>query len=427
MNSLEDTSKPLKWEVEKYKSTFPRLASTKTFPFRIKEREEIAKVMNFDEILSVSTRFEDNEQKRKQRWKAMHQFYLIITKEPFNQRSFDNAIYAHATFRVDSNYFVATIQRTYKFPNHLKVDEHLRYLYSTFDTERSDSVDWRNILMIFRILQYFRYVRDRPLDLLLELFVIFTHEEGDKEKPVHKDELVLKNATENLQKIFFAPLLSDSDMVVMNEFLYPFLEYVQSRGNVIKRRDFKLYFQESHKHSEQTKKERKKVIDFWSRHCWERLSSDMRLTIMDEATLYHRDNCEFIIARYQHQQALALHNKNTYKLIFRAWKFQTIKASGARAYAIKKMKRKEKVLFLFWLRFAKRKALKRKRRILATVMGSYGMKARCFERIKLFNYNQKKIERVLGTIHKKARLFKLAGTHIREFRRLNDMKIFYHR
>jgi hypothetical protein len=148
---------------------------------------------------------------------------------------------------------------------------------------------------------------------------------------------------------------------------------------------------------------------------------------MDEAQLKHYNQAELIIGRYQLSQALQLYHKNTYKIIFRAWKFQTIKASGARAYAVKKMKRKQVRLFQFWYKFARKKALKRRRRILATVMGNYATKARCFARIKQCISNTQRIEKVVGTLHKKARLFKLAGTHIREFRRLHNLRLFYHR
>eukprot|EP01040_Poterioochromonas_malhamensis_P005054 gene5054-5417_t len=381
--------------------------------------------MKFEEILNVNVRVEDTEQQRRSRWKAVHHLYSMTTREPFNKISFENAIYSNATYTVNADYFVSSIIQEYRFPNSLKMDEHLRYLFYTFDQGRSNCVDWRHILLCYRLLRHFRFVRDRPIILILELFIIFTEAYRVSSKDPHtsaevkKDHLFLEPADEQLMKIFSVPCLSDSDIMMMKELAHPLFTAVRIRhNNRITRRELDRLISEP---------EHKKLVQFWSRHAWERLSSDMRLTVMDEAMLQHRDNAEVIIGRYQLMQALAMYHRNTYKVFFRAWKFQTIQASGARAYAIKKMKRKEKRFFEFWHKLARKRALRRRRRILATVIGNYATKARCFERIKLFIDNNRRIEAVVGTLHKKARLFRLAGTHIREFRRLHALRMAYHK
>jgi hypothetical protein len=444
--------RPLKWEVERFKSTFPKVSEKRSSasvgkvvgPYRLKERVELATMMTIDQILDTNVRLEDSERQRSARWKAMLSLYQTITSNAFCKISFDNAMFSHATTFIDVDYFVATIMKEYKFPNSMKMDSFLRHLYSTFDHERRNSVDWREILLHYRLLQQFRLVRDRSLDLILDLFIVYAADSPAiaSSSIVDKDNLTVKNANVYLKKIFSLPFLSDSDIVTVNELAYPLADSIRRNGNKISRKGFQKLLQEEEKveesvesgskqseQCEEPKKRRKEgsVVALWSRHAWERLSSEMRLTVMDEALLHHRDNAEFIIARYQHSQAMALYEKNTYRSIFRVWKLVTIKASGARAYAIKKIKRKQKRLFAFWYKYSRKKALRKRRRVLASVIGTYAIKARCFARIKLFIANYKRIEQVIGTLHRKARLFKLAGTHLREFRRLNAMKTFYHR
>lgn len=84
-------------------------------------------------------------------------------------------------------------------------------------------------------------------------------------------------------------------------------------------------------------------------------------------------------------------------------------------------------MFTFWQKIARRRAIRHRRKTLAETIGMYSIKARCFARIKLFIQNNKKIESVIGIMHARSRMFKLAGTHLREFRRMNRLKIFYHR
>lgn len=83
--------------------------------------------------------------------------------------------------------------------------------------------------------------------------------------------------------------------------------------------------------------------------------------------------------------------------------------------------------FTFWQKLARRRTIRHRRKTLAETIGTYAIKARCFARIKLFIQNYKRIEGTIGIMHARGRYFKLAGTHLREFRRINNLRIFYHR
>ena len=51
--------------------------------------------------------------------------------------------------------------------------------------------------------------------------------------------------------------------------------------------------------------------------------------------------------------------------------------------------RKGRIYLQFWLDLTRLILAKRKRRLLAEVMGTYARTARCFAKIKLWNYNSK--------------------------------------
>jgi hypothetical protein len=78
------------------------------------------------------------------------------------------------------------------------------------------------------------------------------------------------------------------------------------------------------------------------------------------------------------------------------------------------------------VKFYRFKKIKKNRRILAEIMGLYTIKGRIFARIKLNLFCARKLKKI-GLIDKTAKKQRLAGSHIREFKRLNQLKIFYHR
>eukprot|EP00981_Chlorochromonas_danica_P014826 scaffold8997_cov171-Ochromonas_danica.AAC.1 len=165
----------------------------------------------------------------------------------------------------------------------------------------------------------------------------------------------------------------------------------------------------------------------WGNLAWQRLSSDQRLTILDESQLYHKSQAEVIINKHKLSQALLLYHNHLLRAVVRGWRSATIRATGARIFLLRKNFRKKRRSFRFWLQLSRYGGIRRRRRALADVMAAYSLKARCFQRIKIHNANVKKIEKVVGSLHRKARLFNLFGGHLRQFYRLQILKNYYHR
>jgi hypothetical protein len=95
-----------------------------------------------------------------------------------------------------------------------------------------------------------------------------------------------------------------------------------------------------------------------------------------------------------------------------------------------KAQRKERDFLLFWRDDSIKTVQRRRRRILAEVMGNYCVMGRCFAKIRLFNYLHRKIKAATkasrgGDKHQKRVL--LGGTHMRNYFRLAALKAFFHR
>lgn len=84
------------------------------------------------------------------------------------------------------------------------------------------------------------------------------------------------------------------------------------------------------------------------------------------------------------------------------------------------------MLFVFWLHYTQACNVRRRRRILADVMGKYSLKARCFARIKLFNYYALLINKAAGKYEENHKRVFEGFARLREFLRLAAMKKRYH-
>ena len=85
------------------------------------------------------------------------------------------------------------------------------------------------------------------------------------------------------------------------------------------------------------------------------------------------------------------------------------------------------MFFIFWLHETQRNTLKRRRRLLAEIMCKYTMKARAFNRIRLFNYNMVYINKVAGRHYKDKKMIFEGFARLREFRRLYALRKRFHR
>ena len=81
-------------------------------------------------------------------------------------------------------------------------------------------------------------------------------------------------------------------------------------------------------------------------------------------------------------------------------------------------------MFKFWFKMAEKQVLRRRRRLLAEVMGCYTVKARTFARIKLFNYNTRRYAASADQFDKPVKMMRQGVAHLRYFLRLRDLRFF---
>jgi len=53
------------------------------------------------------------------------------------------------------------------------MDNHIRWLYWSFDGGRDNQVDWREILACFKLMVYYKLIQPKTIELLISIFDIF--------------------------------------------------------------------------------------------------------------------------------------------------------------------------------------------------------------------------------------------------------------
>lgn len=406
----------LKWEKDSTLAKFPVISGP---PFRLTDRKRLAEGMSYDQILQTNVKEEDGRKKRLLRWKYMRCLSDMLRGPLYASKSFENALNRNSHYQITADHFVMSLSTEFKFPSAkiITIDKQLRLLYFSFDDHQQNQVDWRNIISYYRLLIYFRFVQERPSELILLMTDVYGNFNRETENN-HRDDLLIPHASQVLTDIFHVPCIDDTDVLTMNLQLQDLLEVIQDKGNNIIRRNLEIEL----KHNKY-----EKLLSFWSHLAWQCLSTEQRLCVLDEKQVRHMTKVDSILEKFQLTRAVYFHSKHLYQFVFKAWKLITIRQTGARVYAILKFKRKSRKLLLHWKRIARQSALKRRRRILAEVMGCYAIKARVFLAIKVFVIQSRRIARITGNAisnQSAVHQLRLASTHLRLFYRLRLLRLF---
>lgn len=133
---------------------------------------------------------------------------------------------------------------------------------------------------------------------------------------------------------------------------------------------------------------------------------------------------DLIVAKYQIQKALNFAIQQSNKRCFREWVIKCASMARIRTFGMKKLQKMRRIMFKFWFTISQKQVLRRRRRLLAEVIGLYTLKARVFARIKLFNYNARRINAIAAKYDKPVKFLHQALSHLRIFIRLSDLKLF---
>eukprot|EP01032_Pedospumella_encystans_P023391 gene23391-26478_t len=392
----------LKWENGTTKHTF---GPSSVLPLRGVDRNKLAQSMTFQQIEDTGEFIQNDDERRKYKWKAIRNFYSLTQQDQYKKCSIEKALWVHAGTRVTSHHFVAALIGEYNFDKSMYYDKQLRNMYFSFEGGKHDNADWRDIFATFKVMQCFRMVKENPLELLLLLFDIYTA--GDNQgKSVRKEHYILHNATEFIQRIFRIPCITSTEIANVDIKLVDIFYVLKLEKQKITRGSFqRLLEMPEHVH----------LVKMWANYAWERLPTDLRLIAYDEAQMRHRDNAEALLMRHKLGQAIHMYNRTILRIVYKEWKLEMLRESGVRNFIRKVLYRKRHRFFKFWDKLTSRMRIKRRKRYLAEIIGNYALKARCFARIKLFIYNTERVHRVVGSFDRRGRLEKLGGFHLREY------------
>eukprot|EP01038_Epipyxis_sp_PR26KG_P013402 gene13402-17970_t len=471
---------PLKWEVM---TTRHSHINPSHLPYRIVEREKLASIMDYDQIINTVELDEKLEMKRKHKWKELRFLYNIIsndhlghTKDNHNNitankqivfinnrnSNFENCFRKYYNNKIAIEHFIMILMSEFRFDSNLGYDKHFRWLYWSLDGGNKNEVDIRDLVSLMLVLRYHRLIRPKTVELILKMFDVYSsatliknNEDGQHDiVKITADTFmstIQKNPSSTTSKNNVNDILYDANPVIRKIFMsVPLTEtdfsYFPPTTNILSIYDPNsinnqnlLKLQQQNEMNKLTKITRRQferllnkqefssLITLFSRFCWIRLPTDLRLSVMDEDQELALSSAENIFMRYKLKQALQMHINHLMKTVFTEWKLSVLREAGVRNHIIGRLYLRRKMFFRFWNALTIHKVIRRRRRMLAEVMGSYTIKARCFNRIKLFNFNTRRERVVVGGFNRKAKFFRLFETYVRQFKRLFTLRKHYHR
>jgi len=392
-------------------------------PYRLAERDRLANVMTFAEIQDTSLYDEEIDKRLRVKWKELVHFYHMVCQPEHKHGVIENALWRFGDVTIQQ--FVMSVNYEYKFVN---MDAHLKRLYYSLDGGTKGQIDWRDITASVQILIFYRLVRDKPIDLLEIIFDVYALP-VEVTKSMQKTMSFKKISSENyidefqgLLRIILLPCRAEHEIKVLSDLFEQatcdhFKHSIFESCPRITRGAFRQLL---------SSESGGKVVRKWSSLCWDILPVQSRLTVLDETQDRAQENADLITAKYKWRNAVDHHNEILTKKVFREWKIASAQGVFVRLHIKKKAIKKRVVFFFFWLHHAQKCRLQRRRKLLAEVMCNYTIKARIFNRIKLYNYTKVLINRSAGKHYKDNKLVFEGYARLRTFRRMYSVRVRFH-
>jgi hypothetical protein len=416
-------------------------------PYDIPERLRLSEIMTVKEILDTSLIKQDDEMRRKRKWKEIRQLWTMASLKEHKRGNIENALWHFGNTGVTVHHFVMAFIIEFNFENDLKYDNHLRWLYWSFEGGSEDKVDWRDILASFKLLTFFRMIQNRTIELLLMVFDIYAEGGGNNPNCKPNDSWFIKIDSNDLKKIFMLPCESSNDVTTMEEMYNVVIESLDDDRLVNTTVSDILNNQKNEKESRErvslfqkpkidriTRSAFKKlckvktsIVSFWKGRIWDRLPTDCRLTALDDAQMEGFKTAEAMMYKWKVTEAIQLYNRNSYRYCFTEWCVVVLRETRVRKHYRKHMMIMYGQLFRFWIVDTCKIVNRRKRKLLADIMGIYALKARTFQRFKLFNFTQRRLMKIYGAFELNGKFYNLGGGHLRRYRYLVAIRVSYHK
>ena len=166
------------------------------------------------------------------------------------------------------------------------------------------------------------------------------------------------------------------------------------------------------------------LVNAWKDIAWLRIPTEQRMDSFDESQRMAMKNADVIVSKFQTNKALHFAIRQSNKRCFRQWKESCLTDAAIRKFAQRKYIKLRVAMFKFWFKISQKRALQRKRKLLAEVMGCYTIKARMFARIKLFNYTNRRLMATVAKFDKSVKFLRQAQAHLRIYFRLRDLRSY---
>lgn len=406
-----------------------------------------------EELLAVRESRESVFQRKKRKWREIVHLFVVSRDPAYANKSIEKALLLHETGLMTQQNFVMTIMGEYKFANDLQMDGHLKRLYSSLDNAQKSQADLREVVAAMKCLLFYRTVRLNPIELLAMVFDIFAdckysdalatqrHRElgtnktisatntnkngnsnasssstrsgsspgritsaklstalvpakdirGSRETVANNNSLdEFKGKFENtnwflrteadLQCILFLPVVTTTEYATMQGLIDDALA-LEPKMKILRKLDF-LVFLDSHD----------AILKYWSKLVWSRVPSQFRLQVLDEIEAATFEDQEQKLYFIQYNTAVRFNNLSIMKHTWMQWRRGIGDVVLIYRNLNRVLYRKTRIFITFWLDYATKRRMKRRRAILAEVMGAYTIKARCFARMRLLVYSMKRIK-----------------------------------
>jgi len=368
----------MKWDTHDRRARFN---SDKTGPFTWKERDRLSQSMTTRQILDTVEYKEDNNARRNRKWKEIRHFWKMTHDSRDHQGNVENAFWMYGFKPIPVTQFVMALSNEFKFKEDVQMENHIRWLYYSLEGGKEGLSDWRELLCGLTTITFFRMIKLRPEELLIQLFQIYSF--GAHKHTDSRDDMYITNKIEML-KIFSLPVITDYEGSTLLDFYTDATAHFPPETRIY-RPEFRRMLMNN-----------RPLVKYWCDLLWKQMPSDLRLTALDEIEyelIVHR---EAKIMEYLWRRAIEHKEFHTYREVFRGWRRVCVSSALVTRQLKVVLSRKSKRFFIFWHKYSCFKHQKRRRRLLAEVMGSYALKSRAFYRIKLFNYINRNILVVVG-------------------------------
>lgn len=401
------------------------------FPLSGLERTRLSKSMSVDELLDATAFHEDEDAKPRRRWREIQHFFAITRDPKYSKASIENALWHYVYNGVSATHFANAIIDEFGFPPEMRddIDAHLKWLYWSFDGGTNNLADWRTIVATFRLMIFFKLIKRRPIELLISCFDIYAvSSDGKKAMSAHPNESwYIEDAFNVVTAIFTLPCETLGELKwIRGKIREAFLELYKVPRQFHEIHEFGVHLM-YRKEFRQFLRAREDLVVKFADLCWARTPPELRLAYLDEEQVNAQHRSDIIMYRFKLMQAYAMYQRHLIRGSYNTWREAAKRNSIVSQFAANKFMRRRRAYFRFWRSMSAKIVLRRRRKLLAEVMGNYALKSRTFGRIRIFNFQTRYIFNTVGRFNKHAKTEKLGFMHLRAFWRLTRLRLALHR